>query len=191
MRSPKAPLVLAATALLSLANGTTATAQSQDAPIVVPMAPFEGKRPVRGFYVKSSRDLVRKGTVQVDGTAFDLFLPKEKAGYSVRSRPELQAVLVTLTSTWLSVDQDHDGKITLDESYFAELPLCIGDTMFDVVDIAADGSSLTLRRREGPLAGPVLGRKAAAFEWNATDGRKLGNASYENRVLVIDCWAPG
>lgn len=185
------PLHAAVSALLLAANWAAAAAQTPAAPIVVPMAPFEGKRPVRSFYVESSPDLVRKGTVQVDGTAFDLFLPKEKGGYSVRPRPELQGVLVTLTSTWLSVDQDHDGKITLEESYFAELPLRLGDTMFDVVDIAADGSTLTLRRREGPLAGAVLGRKAAAFEWTATDGRKLGNASYANRVLVIDCWAPG
>jgi hypothetical protein len=88
------------------------------------------------------------------------------------------------------VDQDHDGKLAVDESYFAELPLRIGDTMFDVVDIASDGATLTLRRRDGPLQGAVRGRKAAAFEWTATDGRKLNNASYENRVLVIDCWAP-
>lgn len=186
------PLCLAVPSLLCLADAAAAAPQTPPAPepIVVAMAPFEGKRPVRAFYVNASPKLVRKGTVAVDGTAFDLFLPLEKGAYSHRPRPERKAVLVTLTSTWLSVDQNHDGKIDVDESYFAELPLRIGDAMFDVVDIAADGSTISLRRREGPPTGAVLGRKAAAFEWTATDGRKLTNASYENRVLVIDCWAP-
>lgn len=164
--------------------------RAQD-PVVIQMAPCEQKRPVRSFYVKSSRDLVRKGSLQVGSETFDLYLPKEKGGWSAVARPERKAMLVALTSTWLAVDQDHDGKVALDESYFAELPLRIGDAMFDVVDIAADGSAVTLRRREGPLAGAVAGRRAAAFEWTSTDGRKLTNASYENRVLVIDCWAPG
>ncbi|MCU0864440.1 MAG: hypothetical protein MUC36_11640 [Planctomycetes bacterium] len=164
---------------------------AQEAPIVVNLVPCEVKRPVRSFYVKSSRDLVRKGSLSVGAETFDLYLPKEKGGWSHKARPERKGSLVTLTSTWLAVDQDHDGKIAVDESYFAELPLRIGDSMFDVVDIAADGSTMSLRRREGPLAGAVVGRKAAAFEWTATDGRQLTNANYENRVLVIDCWAPG
>ncbi|MFO1032054.1 MAG: hypothetical protein U1F60_13335 [Planctomycetota bacterium] len=179
-----------ARALLLLTAAFASPLRAQD-PIVVKMAPCEAKRPVRSFYVKSSRDLVRTGSLQVGLETFGLYLPQEKGGWSATARPERRGTLVTLTSTWLAVDQDHDGKIALDESYFAELPLRIGDTMFDVVDIAADGSAVTLRRRRGPLAGPVLGRKAAAFEWTATDGRKLTNASYENRVLVIDCWAPG
>ncbi len=183
-------LCLVVPSLLLLANSAPAAPQTQSEPIVVAMAPFDGTRPVRGFYVKSSTKLVKKGAVQVDGTAFDLYLPREKNGYSHVPRPEQKAVLVTLTSTWLAVDQDRDGKIALEESYFAELPLRIGDAMFDVVDIAKDGSSITLRRREGPLAGAVMGRKAAAFEWTAEDGRKLTNRSFENRVLVIDCWAP-
>jgi hypothetical protein len=184
------PPLAFATPLLLLASPFATSLRAQEAPIVVTMAPCEGKRPVQGFYVKSSRDLAHKGSLQVGGETFDLYLPKEKGGWSHLPRPERKGMLVTLTSTWLSVDQDHDGKIAIDESYFAELPLRIGDTMFDVVGIAADGSSVTLRRREGPLAGAVRDRKAAAFEWNATDGRKLSNASYENRVLVIDCWAP-
>jgi hypothetical protein len=175
---------------LLLAPLSAAPLPVQDAGIVVSMAPCELKRPVRGFYVKSSRELVRKGSLEVGGETFEIYLPKEKNGWSHRPRPELEEGLVSLTSTWLSVDQDHDGKLAVDESYFAELPLRIGDTMFDVVDIASDGATLTLRRRDGPLQGAVRGRKAAAFEWTATDGRKLNNASYENRVLVIDCWAP-
>lgn len=176
--------------LLLLTAPFATSVRAQD-PIVVQMAPCEQKRPVRSFYVKSSRDLVRKGSLQVGSETFDLYLPNEKGGWSAAARPERKGTLVTLTSTWLAVDQDHDGKITLEESYFAELPLRIGDTMFDVVAIATDGNTITLRRREGPLGGAVLGRKAAAFEWTAPDGRKLTNASYENRVLVIDCWAPG
>jgi len=181
---------LALASSLLLAPLGAAPHSTQDASIVINMAPCEVKRPVRGFYVKSSRELVRKGSVEVGDEKFEVYLPKEKNGWSHRPRPELEEGLVSLTSTWLSVDQDHDGKIAVDESYFAELPLRIGDTMFDVVDIASDGATLTLRRREGPLQGAVRGRKAAAFEWTAADGRKLNNASYENRVLVIDCWAP-
>lgn len=172
-----------------LAAGLTAAQRTQADPIVVAMAPCDANRPVQQFYVKSSRNLVRKGAVQIAGESFDIYLPKEKA-CSHRPRPEQKGVLVARTSTYLAVDQDHDGKIGPLESYFADSPLRLGDTMFDIVDLAADGSSLTIRRSERPLTGAVLGRKAAAFEWTTADGRKVTRDGLAGRVVVIDCWAP-
>lgn len=172
-----------------LAAGLPGTPRTQADPIVVAMAPCDATRPVQQFYVKSSRALVRKGTVQVGEESFDIYLPKEKA-CSHRPRPEQKGLLVARTSTYLAVDQDHDGKIGPLESYFADSPLRLGDTMFDIVDLAADGSSLTIRRSEGPLTGAVLGRKAAAFEWTTADDHKVTRDSLAGRVVVIDCWAP-
>ena len=54
--------------LLLLTAPFAAPLRAQDAPIVVTMAPCEGKRPVQGFYVKSSRDLAHKGSLQVGGS---------------------------------------------------------------------------------------------------------------------------
>lgn len=174
---------------LLLFAGLSSGLAAQPEPIVVAMSPCELKRPVDSFYVKSSRNLVAKGTVQVDGEAFDIYLPEEKA-YSRQPRPEQKALLTVRTSTYLSVDQDHDGKISALESYFAESPLRLGDAMFEIVDLPADGGSLTIRRTDRPLTGAVLGRKAAAFDWTAIDGSKLRRDDFKNRLLVIDCWAP-
>lgn len=173
----------------SLFAGLSIGLAAQHDSIVVAMAPCELQRPIDSFYVKSSRNLVAKGTVQVDGESFDIYLPKEKA-YSRVPRPEQKGVLIVRTSTYLSVDQNHDGKIGALESYFAESPLRLGNAMFEIVDLPANGGSITIRRTDRPLTGAVLGRKAAEFDWTAIDGSKLRRDDFKNRVLVIDCWAP-
>lgn len=186
---PRIQRALSLLPVLLLTAPTASSLRAQHDPIVIAMSPCEGKRPVPQFYVKSSRTLARKGTVDVGGEAFDIYLPREKS-YSHRPRPEQKSLMVTMTSTYLSVDQDHDGTIGAFESYLAESTLRLGDTKFEVVDLAMDGSSLTIRRTDGPLTGAILGRKAAAFAWRGIDGRALTRDDHAGRVLVIDCWAP-
>ena len=157
--------------------------------IVVAMTPCKLKRPVPMFFVSSSKHLVLKGTVAVGNETFSVYLPKEAGGYSIAARPERKGLLTAFTSTWLSVDQDHDGKISESESYYAEHPLRIGDAMFEIEEIAADGT-LTLIPSDAPLSGAVIGRKAPEFEWKTIDGEVLRRDDFLGRTVIIDCWAP-
>jgi hypothetical protein len=158
--------------------------------IVVSMSPCEMKRPlVRAFMSSASKSLTREGSVTVGGETFGIFLPDRKDGYSVVPRPKLRGILTTFTSTCISVDQNHDGKIATWESYYAENPLRIGDSMFEVKAIADDGA-LTLSPTDHPLTGPVLGRKAPDFKWTTIDGETLQRDDFLGRTVILDCWAP-
>ncbi len=157
--------------------------------IVVPMQPCDMTRKHESFYTNSSSKLVLKGSVKVGEETFDIFLPKDKDGWSIQPRPKRQKLLTAFTSTYLSVDQNHDGKITETESYFAEHPIRLGDSMFQLTSIAEDGT-LTLIPSDSPLMGPVIGRKAPDFEWTTTDGKVLRRDDFLGRTLVVDSWAP-
>ena len=158
---------------------------------VVPLKPCDVTRHYNSYFVKSSAKLVRMGAIDVDGEAFGVYLPETESGYRVTSFDEQPANAMTqFSSTYLAVDQNHDGKLTSSESAFAELPLRIGDTMFDVVAIAEDGSSITLRPNDGPLRGAVIGRRAPDFSFTATDGKVVRRDDYLGRAVLIDCWAP-
>jgi len=98
--------------------------------------------------------------------------------------------MVSYNSTYLAVDQNHDGKIDINESYFAEFPLRLGDTMYDILSIADDGSRMVLRPNAGPLSGAVIGRRAPEFMFETIDGKKLRNSDFAGKTLIVDCWAP-
>ena len=181
-------------AFIILTSASTGWARDES-DVVIKMSECQAKRKFSlylevGIFVKSSKDLVRKGSVEVAGETFSIYLPQEDGDYSVAPRPDRKTEMVKYTSTYLAVDQNHDGEIDSNESYLAELPLRVGDSMFDVVAIASDGSSITLRPSNGPLRGGVIGRQAPDFEFTTTDGKKLGRDSFEGRALLIDCWAP-
>lgn len=158
--------------------------------MVIEMSPCKLARPVPMFFVSSSRNLVLRGTVTVGEETFSIYLPEDAQGYSTAPRPKRKGLLTAFTSTWLSVDQDHDGKISDWESYYAEHPLRIGDSMFDIESIAVDGTTITLIPSEARLTGGVIGRKAPDFEWTTTDGRTVRRDDFLGRTVVIDCWAP-
>ena len=161
--------------------------------IVIEMTPCQMERNYDEFFVESSKQMTLKGSVEVAGESFDIYFPEDDRGYSTAARPlpEDSESLAEFTSTYLAVDQNHDGNIAWWESYYAEFPLRIGDSMFDVVAIAEDGSALTLRPNDGPLVGAVIGRKAPDFTFQTIDGKTLGLKDYEGQTLIIDCWAPG
>lgn len=168
---------------------STPEVRSAGAPITVPMQPCELLRPVDRFYMKTSKRLVLEGTVTVGEERFSIYLPKDRQGYSTAPRPERAGILTAFTSTCLAVDQDHDGVIAPWESTYAENPLRVGDAMFEVLEIANDGT-LTLQPSDAPLSGPVIGRKAPDFAWTTPDGKVLRNDDFAGRALVIDVWAP-
>src|SRR5436309_552076 len=82
--------------------------------------------------------LVKRGVVAIDGKKYTLYLPKAKA-YSVKNTKKKDHVFEN-TSTRLGIDQNGAGKLTEEAHWFANLPVRLGDKMFDVVEIAADGS---------------------------------------------------
>jgi hypothetical protein len=88
-------------------------------------------------------DLVKRGTVQVDRRRYTLYLPKAKS-YSTRNSGPSDRDSDN-TSTLISVDQNGDGCLTENDGWFANLPLRLGDKMFDVAEIAADGSRIVLK----------------------------------------------
>ena len=65
-----------------------------------------------------------------------------------------------------------------------------GGTMFEVVAIEPDGSKITLRPSDLPLAGAVIGRKAPDFAFTTIDGRTLRRDDFAGKGLVIDVWSP-
>lgn len=177
-------------AAMLLFPGTHSPIQTD--PIVITMEDCQVKRDYDTFFVASSKTMVRRGQLEVDGESFDLFLPKAKYPYAITSRntPNKGSSLVSFTSTYLGVDQNHDGKLEKWESYYAEFPLRIGDSMFDVVEIAQDGSTVTLKPNAGPLKGAVIGRKAPDFEWTDVNGELVSLSDFEGEALLIDCWSP-
>lgn len=158
--------------------------------LIVEMTPCDLKRPRLTMFMSSaSRRLALEGTVKVGNETFRVFLPSPKVGFSSVPRPRRKGILTTFTSTCLAVDQNHDGEISTWESYYAENPLRIGDSMFTVKAIDEDGT-LTLAPSELPLTGPVIGRKAPDFSWTSVKGETLRRDDFLGRAVVIDCWAP-
>ena len=160
--------------------------------IVVKMEPIKKRtRALTSFFVRASKYLIRKGVVRVGDEDFTIYLPREKGNdYSVAPRPKRKGLLNWFTSTHLSVDQNHDGKIETWENYYAEFPLRIGDSMFDVVAFGDEGSSMTLRPSGGPLRGAVIGRVAPDFALTTVTGKVLRRDDFKGKAVAIDVWAP-
>ena len=91
---------------------------------------------LRVLFVGPPREeLVKRGTVEVDGQKYTLYLPKAKS-YAIKNTKPSDSGMAN-TSTVVYVDQKGDGRLTDTDGWFANLPLRLGDTMFDIVEIAA------------------------------------------------------
>jgi hypothetical protein len=134
-------------------------------------------------------ELVPRGEVQVEGKKYVLYLPKAKS-YSVKhSKPGNDDS--DNTSTLLSIDQTGEGVggLAAEDGWPANLPIRLGDAMFDVTDIAADGGSLVLRPSKAPLRGVIAGRRCPAFSFRAADGRDVALDGLKGKVVVLDVWS--
>jgi hypothetical protein len=131
--------------------------------------------------------LTRRGTIAVDGVDYRLYLPEAKS-FTLENHGRGDDDLSN-TSTRISVDANGDGTLTEDESWHANLPVRIGDRMFDVVAIAADGGSITLKTSASPLRGLIVGRHVPPFEFTTTDGKKIGSATLAGKPFVLDLWS--
>ncbi len=133
--------------------------------------------------------LVWKGTLEVDGESFAIYLPKLKKKKTYTTTNTGKDNHYGNTSTLLSIDGNHDDILTSDESWNANLPVRIGDRMFDIVQIEPDGSRIDARPSAAPLRGMVVGRKCPPFELQIDAGEKVTLESYAGKAFLLDIWS--
>ena len=132
-------------------------------------------------------DLFKRGVLEVDGHKYSLYLPQAKA-YSVKNTKPSD-VDSENTSTLISVDQNGDGLITDADGWFANLPLRLGDKMYDVTEIAADASRIVLKPSKSPLRGVIVGRTCPPFSFKTADGKAVSREGLASKPFILDIWS--
>lgn len=135
---------------------------------------------------RTKEQLVKRGSAEVADEKFTVYLPKAKAYSVVNTKP---GELLANTSTLVYVDYNGDGKLTEYEGRHADLPLRLGDQMFEVAEIAKDGSRIELRPSKAPLAGAIVGRRCPAFSFKTPDGQVVSNETVAGKTLILDVWS--
>ena len=131
--------------------------------------------------------LVKRGTVQVDRQKYTLYLPKAKSYPTKNLGPS--DCDGDNTSTLISVDQNGNGKLTEHDGWFANLPLRLGDKMFDVAEIAADGSRIVLKPSKSSLRGVIVGRTCPPFSFKTADGKEVNREILAGKPFLLDVWS--
>lgn len=186
--------VIIPTAVGRADNEKTPAGDASRAKIVVEMEKCKARRPGKItsglaslFFGPPKDKLVRKGEIVVDGETFTLYLPKA-SGYTVDNTGSDNSHHRN-TSTRVSIDQNGDGKLSDDESWFANLPVRIGDRMFQIAHIAKDGSRVEIRPTDDELCGVVIGRRCPPFSFQTQDGRTVKLDDYKGKTLLLDIWS--
>jgi hypothetical protein len=130
--------------------------------------------------------LVKRGAVDIQGEKFDLYLPATKP-YSTRNQAKNGSG--EDTSTRFSIDLDHDGRLTEEESWYASGPIRIGDEMFEVLEIAQDGTRLVLKPSSAPLRGVIKGRRCPPFAFTTPDGDPVTLDRLRGKAFLLDVWS--
>lgn len=131
--------------------------------------------------------LVKKCEIEVQGKKINIYLPKAES-YSIENTDSDNTKFGN-TSTYISIDQNSNGKLEESESTPANLPVRILDTMYSVVAIAKDGSSISLVQTDGPLHGVVVNRRCPEFSFASVNGETISDKSILGKVTVLDIWA--
>ncbi len=161
-------------------------------PITVNLEECSATRPkaklsVSGMLFGSRTDqLTLKGTVNLPDGAVELYLPKGK--FQLENTASLNTRFDN-TATSVSIDQNNDGELKDYESYPSNLPIRIGDKMFQVSCIDAANRQLTMHQVEVPLSGTIVGRKCPPFEYVSLDGNTISDKSIVGKVTLLDVWA--
>jgi hypothetical protein len=132
-------------------------------------------------------NLVKRGTIQVDRQRYTLYLPKTES-YSTKNTGRSDCDFDN-TSTLISVDQNGDGRLTENDGWFANLPLRLGDKMFDVAEIAVDGSRIVLKPSKSSLRGVIVGRTGPPFSFKTADGKEVNRESLAGKPFLLDIWS--
>jgi hypothetical protein len=114
-------------------------------------------------------------------------LPQAKT-YSVKNTNRSDADSEN-TSTLISVDQNGNGRITDADGWFANLPLRLGDKMYDVTEVAADASRIVLKPSKSPLRGVIVGRTCPPFSFKTADGNVVNRESLARKPFILDIWS--
>ena len=136
---------------------------------------------------RTKDQLAKRGIVEVEGVKYTLYLPKEQA-YSVKNTAKKDNALEN-TSTQLTIDQNGDGKFRETDNWFANLPIRLGDKMFDVISIDADGSRIDLKPSKSPLRGALIGRICPPFSFKAADDKEISRDSLLGKAFLLDIWS--
>jgi hypothetical protein len=132
--------------------------------------------------------LVKKGRLKVSGQSVDIYLPEPKEPYTAINKGTSDGHSDN-TSTLISIDSNGDGKLTKDEGWFASLPVRIGDKMWEITSIAADGSRIELKPSGKPIAGVVVGRKCPPFSYRTEEGKQVTQDTAKGKALLLDIWS--
>jgi hypothetical protein len=166
------------------------------APLIIRMENCKATRPGRISSDTSTlslllglakEELAKRGTVELDGHKYTLYLPKSKP-YSIKNSKADDSEFEN-TSTLISIDQKGNGKLTKEDGWFANLPLRLGDKMFDVAEIAGDGSRIVLRPSKSPLRGVIVGRRCPEFSFQTAEGQEISRQSLAGKPFLLDIWS--
>lgn len=130
---------------------------------------------------------LKRGEITVAGETFALFLPQLKT-YSIKNTGSNDDAFEN-KSTAITVAPKGDEKLNDGQNWFANLPLRVGDRMFDVIDIATDGSRIVLKPSTAPLRGAVLGRKCPPFAFETSEGKKISLDTCKVQAFLLDIWS--
>ncbi len=189
---PAALTLVAPGAGASARDGPAAKAPSS---ITVKMESCQASRPAKEtefgllrllLFGRPTDALVRRGTVEVDGESYHLYLPKTK---SYTAKNQAKADSGEDTSTLISIDLDHDGRLTEEESWYASQPIRLGDHMFEVQEIAKDGTRIVLKPSSAPLRGVIKGRKCPPFAFTTPDGETVALDRFRGKAFLLDIWS--
>jgi hypothetical protein len=155
--------------------------------------PAEGKKPKQPGLVQLATttfgkdEMAKMGRLTVSGRDYAVYLPGAKT-YSTKNSGGTGLRLMN-TSSVAYVDQNNDGRLSPDEGWNASGPIRIGDQMFEVADLAADGNRLTLRESKLPLGGVVVGRKCPPFSFKAPGGEVFKTDTFAGKAFLLDIWS--
>jgi hypothetical protein len=131
--------------------------------------------------------LVKRGSAKVDGQKLTFYLPRAKA-YTTKNTKSSDSSYEN-TSTVIYVDRKGDGKLAGEDGWPANLPLRLGDRMFDVAELAADGSRLVLKPSAAPLRGVIVGRSCPPFSFKTADGKPISRDCLTGKAFLLDIWS--
>jgi len=178
--------------ILLFAPGITQAADVPAGAITVTLTDSSVSRPgaVTGLLsalLGGGSEKLKRGELTVDGETFALFLPAGKP-CTIKNTGSNDGAFEN-KSTAITVALKGDEKLTGGQSWFSNLPLRVGDRMFAVLDIAADGSRIVLNPSDEPLRGVVLGRKCPPFAFETSDGKKVSADMYRGQAFLLDIWS--
>ncbi|HEY9760736.1 MAG TPA: hypothetical protein V6C97_36605 [Oculatellaceae cyanobacterium] len=174
---------------------STAPPTASESEILVSLKPTEKTRYGRlqvhlnangnpSFEDPGEEELMR-GDVKVGNEQMTFYVPK----YGPHPLTSKDNHSFENTSTLLSVDSNHNGKIDHAEDWWTSRPIRLGEQMFDVKAIDPGTSWILLSKSQAKLAGAVKGKRCPSFQFFATNGKMVSLADYKGKVLLLDVWS--